>query len=212
MNVSPIIKLIHSRNLCGLWIVIICLLSGCDNLLDDNPAQPAITPVNIRIEPSQIPTQLTDIVITPDLLTPTLLPTLTPFPFGLEEAVSVMSGICFESANDAVDQVFVMRNADEHIHFYDLAENYGLCRRPIIRNPFDFSNGRILAGIWTAGAGCVADHEILEYQRDDAKKVLGIRLKFTTTGDCPYELVRPFWVAIDNASDYQVFIDVERGS
>lgn len=207
MNVSSITQVISSRHLYGLLIVIL-LLSGCDNLLD-NTLQPANTPVNIRIEPTPIPTQTIESVTTADLPTPTLPPTSTPFPFGLEGAISVMSGICFESANDAVDQVFVMRSADEHIHFYDLAENSGLCRRPIIRNPFDFSGGRILAGIWTAGVGCTADHDILDYQRDDANKRLTFQLRFVTAGDCPYELVRPFWVAIDNASEYEVSIHVE---
>jgi hypothetical protein len=194
----------------SMLTMVVCLLLGCDSVLDDNNLQAIETPVNVRIETSQTPTLVADIVATPDPLTPTLPPTATPLPFDLEDAVSVMSGICFESAFDAVDNVFIMRNAEDHIQLYDLAENSALCRRPIIRNPFDFSNGRILTGIWTAGVGCTADHEVLDYQRDDGNKTLTFQLRFITAGDCPYELVRPFWVGIDNASDYEVIIHVER--
>lgn len=189
-----------------LNVVLCLLLVGCNNWLNDDKAQLGITPVSVRIETSQTNTPIVDEPIIDSSLTPTA----TALPFGLEDALSVMSGICFESAFDAVDNVFIMRSAEDHIHLYDLAENSELCRRPIIRNPFDFSNGRILAGIWTVGIGCTADHEILDYQRDDANKTLTFQLRFVTAGDCPYELVRPFWVAIDNAPDYEVIIHVER--
>lgn len=189
-----------------LNVILLCVLAGCDNLL----AADVATPVNVRVATAVPTVPIIEETATPDILVPTLPPTATPLPFGLEEAVTVMSGICFESAFDAVDTVFIMRSPEEHIHLYDLAENSGLCRRPIIRNPFDFSNGRILAGIWTAGTGCTADHEILGYQRDDDQKTLTFQLRFVTGGDCPYELVRPFWVAIDDASDYDVTINVER--
>ena len=200
---------------CGLFIIIILWMVACDTV-PDAMTQPAITPIRVQIEtlspstPSNAVETPPDISPTPRQPTPTPPPTYTPLPFGLEDAVPVMSGICFESANDAVDQVFVMRSAEDHIHLYDLAENSGLCRRPIIRTPFDFSNGRILAGIWTAGTGCTADHEILDYQRDDANKTLTFQLRFVTYGDCPYELVRPFWVGIEDAQDYEVIIIVER--
>jgi hypothetical protein len=198
----------------GKWrrliFLITLLLVGCDSLFDDDNLQPAVTPVGVRIETSQTMTPTAHETATDSPPMPTLAPTITPLPFGLEDALAVMSGICFESAFDATGNVFVMRSADDHIHFYDLAEHSELCRRPIIRNPFEFSNGRILAGIWTAGIGCTADHDILDYQRDEANKTLIFQLRFVTAGDCPYELVRPFWVAINNAQDYEVTINVEK--
>jgi hypothetical protein len=193
-----------------LIILVTLLLVGCESLLPDDNLQSVVTPVNVRIETSQTNTPVADDTATDNRPTSTLLPTATALPFGLEDALSVMEGICFESAFDATGNVFVMRSAEDHIRLYDLAENSGLCRRPIIRNPFDFSNGRILVGTWTAGIGCTADHDILDYQRDDAQKTLTFQLRFVTAGDCPYELVRPFWVAIDNAQDYEVTINVEK--
>lgn len=184
------------------------VLTGCDNLFSGDTDTPQLTPVSVRIDTSQTTTPAPNATDAPP--TVTISPTATPLPFGLEDAIDVMSGICFESAEDAAGRVFVMRSAEDHIRLYDLAEHSALCRRPIIRNPFDFSNGRILAGIWTAGIGCVADHEILNYVRDDAAKTLTFDLRFVVGGECAYQLVRPFWVAIDNAQDYEVVINVKR--
>jgi hypothetical protein len=120
-----------------------------------------------------------------------------------------MSGICFEAAFDAADSVFVFRNAIEHIRFYGLADQSALCRHPVARNPFDFSNGRVLAGLWSKGIGCTARHDVLEVLQDDAAKSLQIRLRFVTEGDCNYELLRPFWIGLDGVSDYEIRIEVE---
>lgn len=204
----------HALIYWGLTLII--LLAGCETMLPEDSAQPQLTPVSVRIQTSQTVAANIGATLEPTLIdvtpspTPTVPPTSTPLPFELEDALDVMSGICFESALDAAGQVFVMRSAEDHINLYDLAEHSELCRRPIIRNPFDFSNGRILAGLWTAGIGCTADHEILNYVRDDDAETLTFDLRFVTDGDCPYELVRPFWVAIDDAQDYEVIINVER--
>ncbi len=137
-------------------------------------------------------------------------PTRTPaLDYSLTDESAVMSGICFESALDAVGKVFVLRNAADHIHLYDLADNSGLCRRPVRRHPFDFENGRVLAGLWSTGWGCTARHEVLDLARDDDAKTIAIRLRFVTEGDCPYELVRPFWIGLYGVTDYAIEITVE---
>lgn len=129
---------------------------------------------------------------------------------GLTDVMLVHSGLCFESAYDARDQVFVIRNAEEHIRFYDLADNSELCRRPVTRNPFDFSSGHVLAGLWSYGFGCTADHDVVNVERDDAARRVTITAQFFTEGDCPYELLRPFWVGVPSASDYEISINIIR--
>ena len=119
-----------------------------------------------------------------------------------------MSGICFEAALDAAGKVFVLHNPQEHIQFYDLADNSKLCRHPVLRNAFDFSNGRVLAGLWSYGKGCTARHDVLAVNRDDAAKTLTIQLQFVTEGACDYELIRPFWIGLDGVNDYQINIQV----
>lgn len=137
------------------------------------------------------------------------MPTKTPLPYGWTDENAVMSGICFEAALDASGAAWVFRTAEEHIRFYGLADNSRLCRHPVERHPFDFSTGRVLAGIWSAGTGCKAHHDVLGVEQDDEAKTLTIQLDFVTEGDCNYELVRPFWIGLDDVSDYTIQIEVE---
>jgi hypothetical protein len=134
--------------------------------------------------------------------TPTIAILLT------QDAAEIMAGICFEAAADAAGRVFVLRNAGEQIHFYDLADNSHLCRSPVERVAFDFDTGRILAGMWSKGSGCTATHEIVSMNRDDAARTVTISARFVTEGDCGYELVRPFWLALDRVGDYAVTISL----
>jgi len=129
-------------------------------------------------------------------------PTQPPLPWSDESPV--VSGICFEAAFDAAGEVFILRDADSHIHFYELADNSLLCRHPVTRNPFDFNRGRVLAGLWNKGIGCTARHDMMNFERDDSAKTIVIRLAFITEGDCDYELVRPFWLGIPHAADYEI--------
>jgi hypothetical protein len=141
---------------------------------------------------------------------PTNAPSLisTPsFPWTDENAV--MSGVCFEAALDAAGKLFVIRDSQAHIQFYDLADNSHLCRRPLVRYPFDFSNGRVLAGLWSYGRGCTARHEVLSIGRDDSAKSLLIQLRFVIEGTCDYELIRPFWIGLEGVNDYAIDIRVE---
>ncbi len=121
---------------------------------------------------------------------------------------NVMSGICFEAAQDAAGKVFVLHDANEHSRFYDAADNSHLCRHPVTRNPFDFSSGRILVGLWSSGHGCTARHDVVGITRDDAARTLTIQLHFVTEGTCDYELVRPFWIGLDGVGAYEITIIV----
>jgi len=170
----------------------ILLLTGCF-MLPDSVAE--ATPHSIAI-PSITPASTDAPPLESDL------------PGGMQDMLPVMSGICYEAAYDARDQVFVLRNAEEHIRFYDLADNSELCRRAVTRIPFDFEQGAVLAGLWSDGYGCDANHEIIAYERDDEAQTIRIELRFFTEGDCNYELVRPFWVGIPNAQAYDIQIDV----
>lgn len=140
-----------------------------------------------------------------------VLPDLSPNPDSAlwTDENEVMSGICFESANDAADQSFVIRNEAELSRFFDLSDNSQLCGYPVQRHAFDFSGGRVLAGIWTQGQGCVAYHHLLEFNRDEAAQTLVIRLRLVVEGTCNYELVRPFWIGLEGVANYTITIEVE---
>lgn len=172
-------------------------LTGC-NLIPQSVAPTTVAIVIPSITPA----------VTVDNLTITAQPSSTPLAGNLQDVLPILSGICFEAAWDAAGQVFILRSAEEHIRFYDLADNAGLCRREVIRHPFDFTQGEVLAGLWSRGAGCVARYDIVNHTRDDTAKTVRIELDFITEGDCPYQLVRGFWVSIPNAQDYDITIQV----
>lgn len=172
-------------------LLVLLFLSACYVTLSENinPTRPSITlaPITPAVSATASPT--------------------SSFPTMTFDALPVMQGICFEAAWDASGQVFIMRNAEEHIRFYDAVDNSRLCRRLVERLPFEFSTGDVLAGLWNRGNGCTASHSITSFQRDDATKTIAIQVLFETQGDCPYELVRGFWIGINNAQDYQITID-----
>jgi len=116
----------------------------------------------------------------------------------------VLAGICFAAAQDAAGQHFVLRSAAELEAFFDLADHSQLCRRPVQRQAFDFSGGRVLAGLWSAARGCTAHHELVNWQRDAEARRIVLQLRLHSSGDCNYELLRPYWLALDRAGDYEI--------
>lgn len=171
-----------------------CLLGlvGCNLLLGDSPqaTRPSIT--------------LAPVTVVADDLTSTP----SPYPDSIYDALPSTMGICFEAAWDASNQVFIIRSAEEHIQFYDLADNANLCRNPVRREPFDFSSGDVLVGHWNRGNGCTAQHQIIDYQRDDTRQTIVITAEFSTEGDCNYELVRGLWLGIPDAQAYTISLIV----
>jgi hypothetical protein len=125
------------------------------------------------------------------------------------DASPVMSSICFEAAFNLAGQVIVLRRAEDHIAFYDRVDGSHLCRHPIVRYPFDFSSGQILAGLWSKGRGCVAQHDVLGFLQDDTQRRFSILLRFMTEGDCNYELLRPFWIELEGLANYDIQITLQ---
>lgn len=118
------------------------------------------------------------------------------------DAAAVMSGVCFEGALAAGGQVATLRTADDLARFYDALTPY--CRLPIARVPFDFA-ASTLVGTWSVGRGCTARHDLLEQHGDGG--TLTLRLRFVTEGDCDYELLRPFWIAVPAGWDVTLVFD-----
>lgn len=143
----------------------------------------------------------------PDTFTPA--PDSTALPFALIDANPVMSGICFESAYDAVGRTFVLRSDEELNALFDESDNSGYCRHPSPRGSFDFSGGRAIVGVWSRGQGCSADHHISSVSIDDVARTFIIRAELVLEGDCPYELVRPLWLGVTGYNDYDIRLLVE---
>lgn len=178
-----------------LFITLIWVISGCSL----ESVQEDITPI-IVVVPSVTPQPIQDPA--QEMLTSASLPG------GLEDMLPVMSGVCFEAAWDAAGQIFILRSAEDHIRLYDLADHSRLCRRAVRRYPFDFSDGATLVGLWSRGVGCVARHEITQYDRNDSGHIITMELQLIVDGDCPYELVRPFWVKIPASQSYEIHVEL----
>ncbi len=143
----------------------------------------------------------------PQADSPQDVPVPTP-PLPEADANDVVAGVCFEAARDAAGRLFVLRSADELANFFDLADNSQLCRQPVTRQARDFSDGRVLAGLWSLGRGCAATHQVLRWQRNDAARQIHLQLRLDVTGDCDYELLRPWWMTLDGARQHDIVIEV----
>ncbi len=169
------------------WGWLALLLCGCNVI----SATPAPAPIEL----------------TPPASTPS--PSATALLYPWVDASAVMAGLCFEVVQAWAGQPMVLRDADQQSGFYDRVDASGLCRRPVRRYPFDFSEGRVLAGLFSRGVGCTARHEVLGWERDAYANRFVIRLRFITEGDCPYELVRGFWIGIEGVGAAEVVIVME---
>jgi hypothetical protein len=164
---------------------------------------------------TQPETALQRLVQTPALAAPTApvestaSPSATPDlayvgqPFQDERAV--FSGVCFNYWVQQVNRIYFVRTAFEHIDFYDEVDQSGACRFPVVRNPFDFEQGRMLMGAVNVGTGCWAYTDPIEMVTDDEAKTIIMRVGWAVAGDCDYRLARPFWVSIARPpDDYQI--------
>ncbi|MEL6149141.1 MAG: hypothetical protein AAFV33_22170 [Chloroflexota bacterium] len=151
--------------------------------------------------PSQTPLPPSPVVTA----TPAATPTVTPVPLPWTDELFTMYGICFEAALDVAGEIVVLRSADEHIAYYNRVDASGLCRRPVERAPFEFADGaRVLAGTWSVGTGCTAEHEVVSWMQED--DTLRVTVRFVTEGDCNYELVRPFWIGVDDVENVEITV------
>lgn len=166
------------------WLVLL-LASGC-----------------IRLEP--ISTATSEVVASPALL-------FTPTPdYGWTSALAVMQGVCFEAAEQLLDNVYTIRSEAELERFYSQIDLREYCEQPIKRESYPFSEGDLLVGLWNASTGCTADHIVQAAERTPTNQHIAIQLQLVTAGDCPYELIRPFWVVIHNAQGYTVDVTVNK--
>lgn len=116
----------------------------------------------------------------------------------------LLEGVCFEAAHALSGQAFILTSQEQLNGLYDQIDSSQLCRRPIARQTFDFA-GRTVVGTWTySPQGCTARHELVRLRRNDENRVMTLRYRFAVDGDCPYELLRPLWVAVDNPDSYEI--------
>ena len=122
----------------------------------------------------------------------------------MTDAAALLEGVCFEAAHAMSGQAFILTSQEQLNSLYDQIDASELCRRPIVRQNFEFA-GRAVVGTWTySPQGCTARHEFVRLRRNDENRVLNLRYQFIVEGDCPYELIRPLWVAVENPDSYNI--------
>lgn len=200
---NPIIAHPGSVTIKRLVCIGVCvLLSGC--ML----APPAATPTQPVPSPLPVATSTPTVQPSPSPIPPSPTPAAR-LPDGFQDVSETMRGICFEAAYDAAGQTFILRNELDLMRFFDGVDNSRLCRRAIQRESFDFTGGTVIAGLWSIGRGCKAQHDILAVRRDEAAQTLDVDLKLIIEGDCPYDLVRPLWLGIETAQDYAITLTIQ---
>lgn len=127
----------------------------------------------------------------------------------IQDARSLVGGVCFDYWAEQANRLYVIQSAVEHITFYNEVDESGLCRLPVIREPYDFeAAGRILVGAVNLGAGCTAYTNPVAFRVDDAAQTITLRVHWGVEGDCPYRLARPFWVSIPRPPEgYTVLLE-----
>ncbi len=113
-----------------------------------------------------------------------------------EDARDLFSGVCFNYWVGQANRLYVIDSAFAHIAFYNEVDESGLCRFPVTRKPFDFTQGRILVGAVNVGTGCTAVTDPIALVVDDTARTVTLRVAWAVNGDCPYRLARPFFVSI----------------
>ncbi len=119
-----------------------------------------------------------------------------PYPPPYEDVRDLFDGVCFDYWVEQVNRVYVIDSAFAHIAFYNEVDESGLCRFPVTRHPFDFTQGRILVGAVNVGTGCRAYTHPTALAVDEATQTVTLHVVWGVSGDCPYRLARPFWVSI----------------
>jgi hypothetical protein len=122
------------------------------------------------------------------------------------DARLLIDSICFEAALELSGRIFVIQGADDLTALYDLVDARGLCRRPVERVPYPYEDDAVITGTWQAGRGCTADYDVMALNDDG--RTLRMQVTFRVEGDCPYDLVRPFWVVFEDRAGYPVTLDV----
>lgn len=122
----------------------------------------------------------------------------------ISDAAPLLEDICFEAAYAMAGQTFILSAPEQLDGLYDQINASGQCPRPIERHSFDFK-GRAIVGTWTyAAEGCTARHDPVRLRRSAENRVLTLRYRFVVEGECPYELIRPLWIAVENPEGYDI--------
>ncbi len=149
--------------------------------------------------------------VPPTFIQSTQVPAATSTPdYGWEDVSYLVDSICFEAALNIAGQVFKITDTYTLEALYTRIDRSKICDDAVKHINFEFSNGETIVGLWSAGTGCNARHDVQSVYRDDTQQQETIQLRFITEGDCPYELLQPFWIALPRTTGFTIQLEVEK--
>jgi hypothetical protein len=141
--------------------------------------------------------------------TPSPIPSATPLPtvevteqparlpsMPYDDAGSVLAGLCFGFLQTLSNHTLVVDSAADLAKLYDAVDASKQCRGAVERKPFDFS-ARQIVGFVAVGTGCSLDVIYDRTELDESAHQRTIVFQSRIDGDCPYDLVRPLWLAVE---------------
>lgn len=140
--------------------------------------------------------------------TQVIAPTSTP-DYGWKDASFLVEGVCFEAALKVAGQIFTIPDANALARFYSQIDRNHACEDPVVPISYPFNEGDVIVGLWSAGTGCTAQHLVQGVQRDDIQRQETIHLQLMTAGECPYELLQPFWIVIPQSAGFIIQVDIQ---
>jgi hypothetical protein len=128
------------------------------------------------------------------------------FPF--EDTQATFSNVCFAFLQTLHGQTLIVDNPMELTSFYNQVDDSEKCPDPVDRLVFDFTGRQIVGTVFT-GQGCGIELDYQGTRVDDAARLRIISMTAAVSGDCPYDLVRPVWFAIERpAQGYTTKIEL----
>jgi hypothetical protein len=172
------------------FVLVGVVLTGCTVAEKPRPSEPALTSTIapfVEIAPTAL--------AAPEAIPLPEFPVLETFTGSYPNVAALLDGVCFEYLYTLNGQTWVWATPGDLAAFYDQVDASRLCAEPVERITFDFGR-RVLAGAVNVSAGCDAAHRVVDLVQDDSARTQILSLQFQVEGECPYDLVQPFLVAV----------------
>ena len=148
--------------------------------------QPTVTPSPVS-SPTAEPTLAASLAVSTATVPPAV-----PY----DDAGAVLAGLCFSFLQTLGSHTLVLDSPADLTKLYDAVDTSKQCRGTVERKSFDFSKRQIVGYVVT-GTGCSVDLFYDHTDVDDNAHQRIVMFRSQISGDCPYDLVHPIWLAVE---------------
>jgi hypothetical protein len=126
------------------------------------------------------------------------VPTSAPINAPYEDVGTLFAGLCFNYLDTLTGKTIRIDSSAALNALYNGVDESRLCPESVVRGGFDFAN-RTIVGVVAEGTGCVLNLTYVETTQDENGMLITLRQEIV--GDCPYELLRPVWFAVERPAN-----------